>query len=200
MKPETSKKLQDRNGQGLLEIIVAIGVLTTGAFSAMTLMTTSLNSVKEIEARLLGGALGREGIEAVRQIRDSNWLKAERFDKDLEGPGLDYTGIAYFDSGSGKWSINFTPSAIEDDEAEMFRTEDGLVLQFPSGAGVPLIEQAGYRRLVTLKAICDDGTIKDSGEACAAKKVGIEAASVVTWSVGPRAHQAAFIEKIYDWR
>ena len=188
-----------KKGQGLLEIIVAIGVLSTGVISAITLMTTSLNSVKEIETRFIGTNLAREGIEVARAMRDSNWLQSKKFDEALEGAGLDYTGIVYFNSATGFWSVDFGADALTDDETIMLREGNGLLIQAPAGIGVDLAKTL-YRRLITLNAICDDGSVLSSGAACPAQKIGIEARSLVAWNVGPRKHQAEFVLNLYDWR
>lgn len=188
-----------KKGQGLLEIIVAIGVLSTGVISAVTLMTTSLNSVKEIEARFIGTNLAREGIEVTRAIRDGNWLQSKKFDESLEGSAFDYTGIAYFDPAAGSWSIDFGADELTDDDAMMLREGNGLLIQAPSSLSTGLPPSV-YRRLITLNAICDDGSVRQSGSACLLKKVGIEARSLVAWNVGPRKHQAEFILNLYDWR
>lgn len=211
MKLETSKKLQVASyklqawkGQGLLEIIVAIGVLSTGVFSAVTLMTSSLNATKENEARLLGSNLAREGIEAVRAIRDSNWLSSAVWDTGLEGIGGDYTGIVFFDWTNGNWSMDFAPNDITDSSAAILRLENGLTVQIPPSVGAPPVEETLYRRLVTVNPICYDQATRlfsviESGT-CPDIKAGIEVTSVVEWSVGPRARRASFVENIYDWR
>lgn len=189
-----------RSGQGLLEIIVAIGVITTGVFGMLTLLTASINGAKELEARAMGANLAKEGIEAVRKIRDSNWLQSKPFDAGLEGLGFDYTGIAYFNPSDNGWTVSFGANAIGDAEAEMLKTADGLMLQFPSDILPPPAEETGYRRILTLNAICEDGSTKTSGLSCASKKIGIEAISDTLWSVGAREHRASFVENIYDWR
>ncbi len=189
-----------KKGQGLLEIVVAVGILVTGVFSAITLMSTSLNAVKENEARLLGGNLAREGVEAARIMRDTNWLKSAPWDNGLEGLNYDYTGIAAFDWTNGTWVIDFTVNDIGDESAAIMRAGDGFMLQLPPSASLSPIESTVYRRLITLSPICEDGSVLPSGSACSSKKVGVEAKSEVTWNVGPRFHKAVFVENLYDWK
>lgn len=193
-----------KSGQGLLEIIVAIGVLSTGVFSAVALMTSSLNATKENEARLLGSNLAREGIEAVRAIRDSNWLSSSVWDTGLEGVGGDYTGIVFFDWTNGNWSMDFTANDITGESAVVLRLEDGLAVQIPPSVSAPPVEETLYRRLITVNPLCYDQATRlfsviESG-ICPDKKAGIEVNSMVEWSVGPRARRASFVENMYDWR
>lgn len=63
-----------QKGQGLLETIVAIGVIVTGLISVMTLVISNLTSAREAALRYQAVNLAREGIELIRNKRDSNWL------------------------------------------------------------------------------------------------------------------------------
>lgn len=63
-----------RKAQGLLETIVAIGVIMTGLVSVMALTVSNLNTQREAATRYQAVNLAREGIELVRNQRDSNWL------------------------------------------------------------------------------------------------------------------------------
>ena len=62
-------------GFTLLETIVAIGVIVIGLISALTLITTSLFYVSNIQDRLVATNLVAEGLEVARNIRDNNWLQ-----------------------------------------------------------------------------------------------------------------------------
>lgn len=62
-------------GESLLEVVIAITILTTVLSSAFGVLiqasATNGNSVN----RVIALNLAREGIESVRNIRDTNWLK-----------------------------------------------------------------------------------------------------------------------------
>jgi len=191
-------------GQGLLEVVVAIGVLSTGVFSVLTLMTSGLNAAIENKERLKAGNLAREGIETVRSIRDSNWLKSNVFDVGLVGVGLDYDGIASFDTVTGQWIVDFTVNGMDDTRAQFYALSDQMLIQWSAAMGAPPATAEPARRLLTLNPICYDTvtgiyTTISSGS-CPDKKVGIEVRSEVRWSVGARAHNLSYIEQIYDWR
>lgn len=59
----------------LAEVIIAITMLGLAAGGAITLLTTSLRATFSGETRLVAYNLAREGVEAVRNIRDTNVLK-----------------------------------------------------------------------------------------------------------------------------
>src|SRR5579884_1105677 len=66
---------QKQSGQTLLETVVAIGILTMGLISAATLATYSFRAAQQDNDEIIGTALARQGIEAVKNIRDQNWLQ-----------------------------------------------------------------------------------------------------------------------------
>jgi type II secretory pathway pseudopilin PulG len=63
-----------QSGQTLIETVVAIFILVMGITAALGLATFSLHSSTNIVKQLIGMGLAREGIEAVKNMRDTNWL------------------------------------------------------------------------------------------------------------------------------
>jgi len=68
---------QGRQGFSLLEVIIAIFVITTGIVGAMNLINYSISSVAVSKSQIIASGLSQEGLEVVRNIRDTNW--AEQF-------------------------------------------------------------------------------------------------------------------------
>jgi hypothetical protein len=62
-------------GQTLIETIVGIGLLTTGIIGGMALSIFSLGASDYSLKQIVATNLAREGVELVRNMRDSNWLK-----------------------------------------------------------------------------------------------------------------------------
>lgn len=60
----------------LVEALVAISILVVGILSAFILVTKVLYNTAVIQDRLTASFLAQEGIELVRQIRDTNLLRA----------------------------------------------------------------------------------------------------------------------------
>lgn len=77
------RKNFSKSGFTLIETLVAIGVITVGLVSALTLINTSLFYVFNISDRLIAANLAAEGIELVRNIRDGNWLQGTQWDSGL---------------------------------------------------------------------------------------------------------------------
>ena len=59
----------------LVEALVALSILIVGIISGFILVTKALYNVTIIQDRLTASFLAQEGIELVRQIRDTNYLK-----------------------------------------------------------------------------------------------------------------------------
>ena len=62
-------------GFTLLEVIIAIFILTVGVGGAFSLIYQTLSVASLSELRLTGAYLAQEGMEVVRNIRDKTWLE-----------------------------------------------------------------------------------------------------------------------------
>lgn len=79
-------KIKSKNtGFTLLEVIVAIFILTVGIGGSFSLIQQTISTASMIQSRLIAAYLGQEGIEIVRNIRDNNWLKQR---ESLQSPPL----------------------------------------------------------------------------------------------------------------
>lgn len=79
----------DSRGQGLLETIIALGVILAGTIGTISLLISTMNSGRESSNKVVATNLAREAIEAARNIRDSNWLEIEaNYDVQYLTPGI----------------------------------------------------------------------------------------------------------------
>ena len=78
-------KKQKKNGFSLLEVLVAITVLTVGLVGVVGLINYNISISRTSPEKIIAVNLAQEGIEVVRNIRDSNWLAGNAFDTDIEG-------------------------------------------------------------------------------------------------------------------
>ena len=70
-----SKNKTAQHGQTLIETLVACFILVMGITSALALATYSLGATGNIKQQIIGMGLAREGIEVVKNMRDTNWLR-----------------------------------------------------------------------------------------------------------------------------
>ena len=119
--------MQNNKGNSIIEVMVVIVIITTGLVgtygilnSGQRLATDSTNRIKAIN-------LAREGLEAVENIRDTNWIKfssdyincwkVKDYDATCIGnPGKEFSAGSYnlYQSGS-LWYLSgtITPSMVD---------------------------------------------------------------------------------------
>jgi len=68
-------KIKSRKGETLVEVSVALVLLVVGALSALRLLGLAGINNQITKERVIATNLAREGLEAVRNIRDTNWLR-----------------------------------------------------------------------------------------------------------------------------
>ncbi|MBU1017998.1 hypothetical protein KKA33_03140 [Patescibacteria group bacterium] len=67
--------LKSRGGESILEAIIAMTILSFGVMFSSAIIGSSLGNVHIAKNRVVAVNIAREGVEAVRNIRDTNWLK-----------------------------------------------------------------------------------------------------------------------------
>ena len=74
LKLRSAPARRPEQGQTIIETVVGIFIMTMGITAALGLATFSLHASTNIIKQLVGMGLAREGIESVKNMRDSNWL------------------------------------------------------------------------------------------------------------------------------
>jgi prepilin-type N-terminal cleavage/methylation domain-containing protein len=79
-------------GFTLLEVLVAVFILVVGAGAAFSSISQTLGAASLVKDRFIASYLGQEGIEIVKNIRDSNWVAGGSWNRGLAPGdyGLDY--------------------------------------------------------------------------------------------------------------
>lgn len=77
---------RSQNGQTLIETVVAIFIMIMGIVSALGLAIYSLNASTNISKQIIAVGLAREGIEVVKNMRDTNWLRDTLSDECYDYP------------------------------------------------------------------------------------------------------------------
>jgi hypothetical protein len=68
-------RLKSRRGETVVEVLIAVMLLVVGALSAVRLLALVGINNQLTKERVVATNLAREGLEAVRNIRDTNWLR-----------------------------------------------------------------------------------------------------------------------------
>lgn len=189
-------------GQSLIELLVAMVVIIIGLSAASGIVFSNIR-VQEISAdRLVASNLAREGIEYVKEIRDSNWLAGSAFNTGMQS-GTDYTAVPIWTNGAFT-GLDFTAIAITSDAHTLIKlsshasTTNALYVQGASYPGTPTM----YRRLLLLQPICSDMTVMAEGSACGGglTVIGVRITSTVTWTKRGTSRQSQVVDEIYDWK
>jgi prepilin-type N-terminal cleavage/methylation domain-containing protein len=101
------KKRNVKKGFSLIELIIATAIMVIVVLSATTLLVSIIRSNAENVHRLTAYGLCQEGLEAVRNIRDSDWLLGANFEGKVGKYGTVQPWGADFPSATGE-SRNYT--------------------------------------------------------------------------------------------
>ena len=102
-------KYNHKKGFSLIEVLVAISVIVLVIFSATSLVISIIRSNSRNINTLIAYGLAQEGIEAVRNMRDSDWLLGVRFDgvySSVSQPEISIWGDRFTDGGFYAVNIN----------------------------------------------------------------------------------------------
>ena len=192
----------------MIELIVALFILILGVTSLVSLNITTVKTGAENKDQILASNLAREGVEIVRNIRDSNWLAGKNFAAGLSS-GNDYTGTIFY-TFAPVFEMVFTANSFEDDP--LVSTPIYIYNNF-FYQPYPLLfvgsEKTKFKRLITLDRICrnnttDIETIRESGFSCDSATetlAGIRVYSDVQWTNTAGVIRTVRLEdKLYDWR
>jgi prepilin-type N-terminal cleavage/methylation domain-containing protein len=121
-----NKFLKINKGFTLLEVIIAIFIISVGVGGVAAMMPSLISGSSLNQSRLTAAYLAQEGIEIVRSIRDTNWLEDhyggtpvdwnDGLDPCASGCEVDYTFIAESlpllpAYGSGRY-LNIDPNGL----------------------------------------------------------------------------------------
>ncbi len=187
----------------LMEVLVALSVITTGVVTGLTLTSYNLTATSISETQLIAANLAREGLEAIRQIRDANWLKGNVWNAGIVDPGQ-YRLTVDFDAVTNNWIALTQTEDIEDcADCRLKLDKDSGVYSHGGTGGL-----TNYKRLITVQDICWQEALSDEavlavGQECAdfnQQLIGWQLESAVTWSETVAERQINMIDRLYDWR
>lgn len=168
-----------KRGFTLLEVTVAIFVVTVGLVGIFTAIQNLSISASSSSNRLIAIYLAQEGIEIVKNIRDTNWLE-QRF----VTPASWNEGLTDCSGGCEIDYNNFNNPTAEDPVFQLYRgrflkiNPTNGFYNYTSGIDTP------FKRKITITAT-DPDTLT----------VRVE----VFWQERGRNYQVSVVEKMYNW-
>lgn len=169
-----------RKGTTLLELVIAMGIIIVGILTLVGLIVRSIQLGTRSKNELVALTLAQEGVEAVRSIRDFNYLEITSgklgvsWNSSLVNPSpcvsnCDYTFVPTFNFSQAVtallpiWSIDpliFSVDAFSDPNAVIkYNETSGVFFQDDTAPdnNNPLRRPTAFRRVVAVVPICDDG-------------------------------------------
>lgn len=191
----------NQKGQGLIEMLIAIGIILTAVVGGLSLMVASFSAERESSNRIIAANLAREGVEIARNLRDSSWIKSQSFDSWLVNPSNDYSAVPIYDPVANSWQFNHLPDLMTDSDSEVYIDASGFLNNSDIG------EKTIFRRLVNMNPICWDPlnmaeSVAAEGTLCMAPtaKIGIMVSSNVSWTDKKGTHTLTAEDRLYNWR
>jgi prepilin-type N-terminal cleavage/methylation domain-containing protein len=211
-----TKITNEKTGFTLLETLIALSVVSVGIMAAFTLSLANLNTARDNYERILAANLAREGVELVRNIRDSNWLKMEaNEDCDSAAPGLqlcDWDEDLNVSTSTIAYNATSTREIVDSVEGcfnnlgagtcRIFRNANNFYDHNSTG------DATNMARVIKILALClnpaSDAAISTNGNfTCAGApnyKVGLRVTAHVYWVDGDQTHTTEVVEDMYNWR
>lgn len=168
--------IKNKMGFTLIEVIIAIFVITVGVGGAVTLINQTVSFTQITSSKLVVSYLAQEGIEIVKNIRDSNFLKVHKTGSGSWDDGL-ILGACQVGSKyeyEGDYNSISTLSCYQD---QKLKIDGGFYKYSISGTETP------YKRKIT---ITKDGEI-------------LEVLVEVSWKERGREHKVIAQENLYKW-
>ncbi len=77
------QKTRKQKGFTLIEVLISIFVITIGVVAGLNLLSSVVGSVAINKSQVIATNLSQEGLEIVRNIRDTNWQEDDSWDNGL---------------------------------------------------------------------------------------------------------------------
>lgn len=173
---------KNHRGESLIETIISIVLITLAVTAAITLIVTTMRASEASKERIIAINLAREGIEAVRAIRDTNWLvysSRRRICWNTVGECNDNTpkdgitdspiNVGYYRVGlsSGfSWELEYYPGALESewrDDYQLYLENNFYTHRVTDLAGNPNVK-SNFARRIYVTYLDDDGNPGNAGD------------------------------------
>lgn len=206
-------------GQGAIELIIALSIITFAIVGIISLTVMNISGQKITEDYIIASQLAREGVEVIRNLRDTDWLASDSVIRTATADFTKHYGIVRFDFTNNTWSpvFNlFADNAYEDangsynsDSKILLAGSPDGVYQHDAGTATP------YGRIIVIDFIClntgdcTDGICSYSELNCTDSTsdsdtypdvIGYRVTAKVQWNSKGVLSYASSTDYLYDWR
>lgn len=190
---------------------MALGVVLFVLISIVALVLINISGQKGSESRVLANNLAREGIEAVRNLRDTARLQKT----DVSLPGFSSTNHFFYpviNTSNSKWTLQNVPNFFSETETRL-RLKDNVYQHNLSNTYTYTI----FQRQLTMDPICvdtsacvdgiDDPVVSLECSSCPDANSdslpdisGYRVTSEVRWLENNQTVSIKLLDFLYDWR
>lgn len=208
-------------GFSLVEAVISVSILLVGVLGIASLGIAMVSQARLTNNQALATQLGREGVEVIRAIRDSNWLIAEDggyaadFNDSLSAKN-DYSATPEWDSTTNTWTLDFDPAGFGDcgsgfDCTRVYQRQKPPY-EYAQFSSLPSAVDWGatpFQRLLFLFPICRSNadelteaplTIDYTECAVGETIAGIDIQAHLQWTERGLSKSIVVEEYIYDWK
>ena len=170
MRAKNKNIRQAKKGFTLIEVITVLLVVSLGMVGVLSLIVQNIQSQSLNKNTLIAYQLAQEGIELVRQVRDTNWRNNIDWRTNLE------TGTYYMDY------LDVAPHLAQiRAEGNLSQDEGGMYYSTPN----VVFSGNGFSRIIAITDRVDEGILVTSN---------------IYWSDHGRDYFYSLEALLYDWR
>lgn len=179
-----NNKTKKEGGFTLLELFVSIFIITVGVVAILSALLASVSVTFFSSSRLVAAYLAQEGIEIVRNIRETNWLEIH---KGLKSPD--------------EWDDGIICCGTSPCECEADYVTTALTTWADPGRYLYIDGTTGFYRYISVPSSSDTQTlfrrkITVNKESADELKVLV----YIFWQERGKNFQMLVQEKLYDWK
>lgn len=168
------KKVFNNFGISILEVVVAILIITIGMVGVLSLVIQNIQAQYINKNILIASGLAQEGLELVRNVRDLNWLTpGNTWDQNIVGIPSDRTYTIDYNG-----NINAPVNSLDDNGAKLYIDSNGFYTH--TATALP----TNFYRLIT---VVDNTNYLD-------------VKCTIRWQDGTENHDYTAETYLYDWR
>ncbi|MBI4120577.1 MAG: prepilin-type N-terminal cleavage/methylation domain-containing protein [Parcubacteria group bacterium] len=177
--------VNNHNGFTLVEAVVAVGVIAVGFTGSLILLAQSSAQATNLRSRTVAAQLAAEGIEIVRNIRDTNWLAGRGWRDGLNDTAtglIDYNDAALSENAdNASWCLNYVA---------------GFYTHFASS---PFDCNTFFKRHLEIRTLTDDFSPQQAPPVSPPVEY-IEVKSIVEWQERDQTKNITIVDELYDWK
>lgn len=198
-----------RPAQTLLELVIAVGVITVSVVATLTLIIRTVDIGQQSQTLSEATNYAREGIEVARMVRDSNWLLADdniqvngliaAWNGDGTASGLPLSGsyIPAFSPTTG-WGLQSCTGTCTATAQQLYAvTTAGRTYATQALTGVAGGTRIRYSRQLVITGPVTE-TTPIGGTTATLEYLDVTAR--VTWQAATGQKQVVLQERLYNWR